>query len=158
MHILSPETDNCPSWISGRERMTVENKYFTIYLHERMLPTSAGVEPTTFWSPVRTEPPRSARRSILISWLLKKPTDLDLHCLKRQGISAISRTRVNVSYFISTYYGNCPKSLYTNLSEKMAYANTQCAYRSDCPWRMMMLIWCFKSLSTLFKSYQGDGW
>ena len=22
MHILSPETDNCPSWISGRERMT----------------------------------------------------------------------------------------------------------------------------------------
>ena len=25
MHILSPEADNCPSWISGRERMTVEN-------------------------------------------------------------------------------------------------------------------------------------
>ena len=25
MHILSPETDNCPSWISGRERITVEN-------------------------------------------------------------------------------------------------------------------------------------
>ena len=25
MHTLSPETDNCPSWISGRERMTVEN-------------------------------------------------------------------------------------------------------------------------------------
>ena len=25
MHILSPETDNCPSWISGRERMTVES-------------------------------------------------------------------------------------------------------------------------------------
>ena len=24
MHILSPETDNCPSWISGRERTTVE--------------------------------------------------------------------------------------------------------------------------------------
>ena len=24
MHILSPETDNCPSSISGRERMTVE--------------------------------------------------------------------------------------------------------------------------------------
>ena len=22
VHILSPETDNCPSWISGRERMT----------------------------------------------------------------------------------------------------------------------------------------
>ena len=25
VHILSPATDNCPSWISGRERMTVEN-------------------------------------------------------------------------------------------------------------------------------------
>ena len=25
VHILSPETDNCPSWISDRERMTVEN-------------------------------------------------------------------------------------------------------------------------------------
>ena len=25
MHILSPETDNCPSCISGRERMTIEN-------------------------------------------------------------------------------------------------------------------------------------
>ena len=24
MHILSPVTDNCPSWISGRERMAVE--------------------------------------------------------------------------------------------------------------------------------------
>ena len=25
VHTLSPETDNCPSWISGRERMTIEN-------------------------------------------------------------------------------------------------------------------------------------
>ena len=25
VHILLPETDNCPSWISGRERMTVQN-------------------------------------------------------------------------------------------------------------------------------------
>ena len=28
-------------------------KYFMINLHERMLPTSAGVEPATSWSPVR---------------------------------------------------------------------------------------------------------
>ena len=32
---------------------------------------------------------------IQISWLLQKPTDLDLHCLQRQGMSGISRTRVN---------------------------------------------------------------
>ena len=28
-------------------------KYFTINLHQRMLPTSVGVEPATSWSPVR---------------------------------------------------------------------------------------------------------
>ena len=32
---------------------------------------------------------------IHIIWLLQKPTDLDLHCLQRQVISGISRTRVN---------------------------------------------------------------
>ena len=32
---------------------------------------------------------------IQICWLLQKPTDLDLHCLQRQGISRFSRTRVN---------------------------------------------------------------
>ena len=32
---------------------------------------------------------------IQISWLLQKPTDLDLHCLQRQGLSGFSRTRVN---------------------------------------------------------------
>ena len=32
---------------------------------------------------------------IQISWLLQKPTDLDLYCLQRQDISGFSRTRVN---------------------------------------------------------------
>ena len=31
---------------------------------------------------------------IQIIWLLQKPTDLNLHCLQRQGISGFSRTRV----------------------------------------------------------------
>ena len=34
------------------------------------------------------------------SWLLQKPTDLDLHCLQRQGISALSRTRVKILIYI----------------------------------------------------------
>ena len=34
---------------------------------------------------------------IKISWLFQKPTDLDLHCLQRQGISGFSRTKVKVS-------------------------------------------------------------
>ena len=33
---------------------------------------------------------------IQISWLLQKPTDLDLHCLQMQGISGPSKTRVNI--------------------------------------------------------------
>ena len=34
-----------------------------------------------------------------VSWLPKKSTDLDLHCLQRWGISGISRTRVdNLNY------------------------------------------------------------
>ena len=55
---LLQETDNCPSWISGRERMTVKN--VTINLHERMLPASAGFEAAASWSPVgrASEPPR----------------------------------------------------------------------------------------------------
>ena len=32
---------------------------------------------------------------IQISWLRKKPTDLDLHCSKRQGVSGFSTTRLN---------------------------------------------------------------
>ena len=34
VHILSLETDNCPSWISGRERMTVENISWSISTKE----------------------------------------------------------------------------------------------------------------------------
>ena len=34
MHILLPETDNCPSWISSRERMTVENISWSISTKE----------------------------------------------------------------------------------------------------------------------------
>ena len=37
---------------------------------------------------------------IQISWLLRKPTDLDLHCLLRQGISGFSRTRVKNKFML----------------------------------------------------------
>ena len=42
--ILSPETDNCPSWNSRRERMTVENISWS-NLHENMLQTQRGSNP-----------------------------------------------------------------------------------------------------------------
>ena len=48
----------------------------------------------TFWQTVQ----------IQISWLLQKPTDLDLHCLQRQGVSGFSRTRVKTSIIKYTIY------------------------------------------------------
>ena len=38
-----------------------------------------------------------------ISWLLHKPTDLDLYALQRQGIYRLSRTRVKISLDIVVY-------------------------------------------------------
>ena len=36
---------------------------------------------------------------ILINWLLQKPSDLDLHCLQRQGMCGFSRTRVKANIY-----------------------------------------------------------
>ena len=44
VHILSPETDNCPSCISGRERMTVENISWSISTKECCRPRQ-GLNP-----------------------------------------------------------------------------------------------------------------
>ena len=51
VHILSPETENCPSWISWGERMTKENISWSTSIKECCWP--GRVEPTTSWSPVR---------------------------------------------------------------------------------------------------------
>ena len=51
VHILSPETDKCPSWISGRETMTVENISWSISTKECCRPR-VGIESVTSWSPV----------------------------------------------------------------------------------------------------------
>ena len=47
---LPEETKTVPSVASFKYRLN--RKFFIINLHERMLPTSAGVEPATSWSPV----------------------------------------------------------------------------------------------------------
>ena len=45
-----------------------------------------------------------------ISWLLKKPTDLDLHCLQRQDISGFSMTRVNAALIaVLSWHLHCEK-------------------------------------------------
>ena len=50
VHILSPETDLL--FLNQQKGENDCRKYFTINLHERMIPTSAGVKPATSCSPV----------------------------------------------------------------------------------------------------------
>ena len=73
VHILSPETDNCPSWISGLERMTVQHISRSISMKECCRP--GGVEPVTSWSPVErprpVEPPMPAHKQMCM-WPVTK--------------------------------------------------------------------------------------
>ena len=41
---------------------------------------------------------------VLCTFFCQKPTDLDLHCLQRQGISGFSRTRVKLLEYTGIYY------------------------------------------------------
>ena len=61
MHILSPITDNCPSWISGRERMVVE--FFFMTKSPRKNVSDVRIEPATVCLPGRTRirPSKRAR-------------------------------------------------------------------------------------------------
>ena len=49
MHILLPETGNCPSESAWEKD---HRKSFMINLHGRMLPDPVGIEPGTYWSSV----------------------------------------------------------------------------------------------------------
>ena len=92
MHILSPETDNCPSWISRRERMTIENISWSISTKECCRPLQGWTRDLLVSSRTAhpTEPPRPAGffRSQLI-WI---------YSLERQGIYGFSRTRVKFNW------------------------------------------------------------
>ena len=67
VHILSPETDNCPSWISGRKRMTVENISWSISTKECCRPRrGSNPRPPGLQSDAHpTEPPRPAGMCIV---------------------------------------------------------------------------------------------
>ena len=77
MHILLPETDNCPSWISGRERMTVENISWSISTKECCRPWQGlNLRPPGLQSDVHpTEPPRpTTMRVVKVNfWALPCP-------------------------------------------------------------------------------------
>ena len=46
-------------------------------------------------------------KMIQISWLLQKPSDLDLHCLQRPDISWFNRTRFNLLQSFSVNHKSC---------------------------------------------------
>ena len=50
VNILLPEADNCPSWISERERMTIE--YISWLISTKKCCQLVGVEPATSWLPI----------------------------------------------------------------------------------------------------------
>ena len=47
MHILSPETDNYPSWISGREIMTIESILWSIWISFQVW--RVKIQPDGYW-------------------------------------------------------------------------------------------------------------
>ena len=76
-------------------------------------------------------------------WLLQKPSDLDLHCLQRQGISGFSRTRVNPStpqiiHFISEllkpnfFIADSDENFMRNAQKEHSAICWQCRPRSAC--------------------------
>ena len=69
---------------------------------------------------------------IPISWLLQKPTDLDLHCLQRQGISRFSKTRIKMPHplLISSQSNHLIQAHDTNLHTVLTCNDKQCRYRS----------------------------
>ena len=88
---------------------------------------------------------------IQISWLRKKPTDLDLHCLQMQGISGFSRAIyiVLLSLLIMTNRNQmCEVVLFvcskmadeTNLSSKLPVVD-----RTREVWGRKLYWWCLSS-------------
>ena len=65
VHILLPETDNCPSWISGRKRMTTENISWSISMAD--VANLAKVEPATSWSPSDVHPTKPLRPATILT-------------------------------------------------------------------------------------------
>ena len=104
---------------------------------------------------------------IQISWLLQKPTDLDLHCLQRQCRSGFSRTRVKDTYLqlVSCWANKIVSLSKTSLTISVPYFRLQLSsaisIRNKSIFKIQRLYdnddLVFTSLSTLFKSYWDNG-
>ena len=79
---LSPLSCQLP-FLNQRKGENDHRKYFMINLHERMLPTSVGVEPETSWSPVgrRIQLSHRGQPDQGLCCLLPDSMDIDRKCL-----------------------------------------------------------------------------
>ena len=151
MHILSPETDNCPSWISGRERMTLENISWSISTKECCRPRR-GLNPRPPGLQSDGAPNWATEAGLTV--LLLSPLSLTLvllnweHCLafimwiciksldQANWLADSQKWTWHLNLFSMAWvhgeikkkhlseYGKCPKISYTKVSDKMAYANS----------------------------------
>ena len=89
VHLFSPEIDNCPSWISEKERMTVENIPWSISANECCWIRRMSVpQPSDHQSDAQlTEPPRWCLQSIpyLHAPKIFGQTVLSLKCRSRSN-------------------------------------------------------------------------
>ena len=76
---------------------------------------------------------------IQISWLLQKPTDLDLYCLQRQGISRFSRTRVKSLENMCCGYSVEVSHWSTSNEYPQQYVSWRTIIRKTFIWRVLLL-------------------
>ena len=83
VHILSPETDNCPFWISARERMTIANISWSISTKECCRPRwGSKPRPPGLQSDAHpTEPLRPAKAKIIYKKKKKKKISITVICI-----------------------------------------------------------------------------
>ena len=74
MHILLPETNNCPSWISGRESMMVENTSWPIFMKKCCQPNRGRTRSLLITSQMRIQLKHRGHPKIL--WLSSLPESL----------------------------------------------------------------------------------
>ena len=95
VHILLPETDNCPSWISRRKRMTIN------VLHDRSpqknVTDLAGIKPTSSWSSVR----RASNSATEASTHIGKENNSNNQCLasRKKKIQQMKYWKIFLFFF-----------------------------------------------------------
>ena len=112
-------------FLNQRKGENDRRKYFMINLHERMLPTLAGVEPTTSWSPV-WRPPFSIGATL--RWKHLHPQSKDCrHCMIPHLIKiwcTVTSKQKNMP--CTTSWSNCPPSFKVIHENCRSYRETEC--------------------------------